>query len=95
MKKFMLLHYGFETPSPEIMKEWNDWFDSIDGITADRGGHFPVGCEVSAEGVREMPLAADSITGYNIITVENLDAAREIAERNPYVRSIRVYEIAG
>ena len=74
---------------------WNDWFDSIDGVTVDRGGHFPVGCEISADGAREMPLAADSITGYNIIRAEDLAAARAIAERNPFISGIRVYEIAG
>ena len=94
MKKFMLLHYGFETPTPEIMKAWGEWFESIDGITVDRGGQFPIGREISAEGVREMPMAADSITGYTIIAAEDLDAAQAIAERNPYIRSIRVYEIA-
>ena len=26
MKKFMLLHYGFETPTPEIMGAWEKWF---------------------------------------------------------------------
>ena len=34
MKRFMLLHFGFETPTPEIMAAWNKWFESV----ADRRG---------------------------------------------------------
>ena len=29
MKKFMFLHFGFEKPTPEIMADWNKWFESI------------------------------------------------------------------
>ena len=25
MKKFMFLHFGFEKPTPEIMKAWETW----------------------------------------------------------------------
>ena len=35
----------------------------------------------------------ESITGYNIIEAEDLDAAAEIAQGNQYIASIRVYEI--
>ena len=54
MKKFMILHFGFEQPTPEIM---------------------------------------ESITGYNIIEAEDLDAAEKVAQDNPYIASVRVYEI--
>jgi hypothetical protein len=26
MKKFMMLHFGFEKPTPEIMTAWNNTF---------------------------------------------------------------------
>jgi hypothetical protein len=35
----------------------------------------------------------ESITGYNVIEAEDLDAAEKIAQDNPYIASIRVYEI--
>jgi hypothetical protein len=35
----------------------------------------------------------ESITGYTVIEAEDLDAAERIAQENPYVASIRVYEI--
>jgi len=35
----------------------------------------------------------ESITGYNIINAENLEEAVQLAQSNPYIASIRVYEI--
>lgn len=92
MKKFMLLHYGFETPTPEIMAKWGSWFESIADRTVENIG-FAGAREVSAEGVKELPWGADSITGCSIITAESLDEAQKIAESNPYIASIRVYEV--
>ena len=40
-----------------------------------------------------MPWGIDSITGYNIIEAEDLDAAEAIAQSIPFIASIRVYEI--
>ncbi len=38
-------------------------------------------------------LAKDSITGYTVIQAENLDEAEKIAQGNPFIASIRVYEL--
>lgn len=38
MKKFMILHIGFEQPTDEVMKEWNQWFESIKDRQLDQGG---------------------------------------------------------
>jgi hypothetical protein len=35
----------------------------------------------------------ESITGYNIIEAESLDAAEKLARSNPYIASIRIYEV--
>ncbi len=92
MKKFMLLHYGFEQPTPEIMAAWGKWFESIAEIQVAQGG-FSAGREVSRDGITDLPWGPESITGYNIIEAENLDAAVEIAQGNPFIDSIRIYEI--
>ena len=92
MKQFLILHYGFETPTPEIMAKWGKWFQSIADKEVDKG-HLPSGREISDSGVKELPLAKDSITGFNIIKAENLDEAEKIAKNCPYIDSIRVYEI--
>lgn len=92
MKKFLLLHFGFEPPTPEIMAAWNRWFESIADKTVDQGG-FGSGREISKSGAQDLPWDGESITGFNIIEAEDLDAAEKIAQSNPYISSIRVYEI--
>ena len=92
MKNFLMLHYGFEKPTPEIMGAWGNWFESIMDKMVD-GGHFPGGREVTPDGTTELPLAADSITGYSVIKAESLDDAEKIAKSCPMITSTRVYEI--
>ncbi len=92
MKKFMLLMFGFEKPTPEIMKAWGAWFESIADRTVDQGG-FSGAREISSAGTKDLPMGIESITGYTIIEAESLDAAEKIAKDNPYIASIRVYEI--
>ena len=38
-------------------------------------------------------MGMDSITDYIIINADSLDAAERMAQGNPYIASIRVYEI--
>ena len=92
MKRFMLLHFGFEKPTPEIMAAWEKWFQSVAERTVEHGG-FRGGREITQGGTKDLPFGKDSITGYSIITAENLDEAEKIARGNPFVASIRVYEI--
>jgi len=92
VKKFCLLHYGFESPTPEIMAAWGAWFESIADRTVDQGG-FSAAREISSAGTKDLPMGMDSITGYNIIEAESLDEAERIASENPFIASIRVYEI--
>ncbi len=92
MKKFMFLHFGFVKPTPEIMKAWKDWLESISDNQVDQGG-FGGGRERSKSGTRDLPWNRESITGYNIIEAESLDAAMKLAESNPFIASIRIYEL--
>jgi hypothetical protein len=88
----MLLHFGFENPTPEIMAAWEKWFQSIADKMVDQGG-FMGGKEVSKDGSKDLSWDMDSITGYNIIEAESLDEAEKIAGECPFIASIRVYEL--
>ena len=88
----MLLHFGFQKPTPEIMKAWQEWFASIADRQIDQGG-FSGGREISKSGIRDLPWDMESITGYNIIEAESLNDAEKLAQSNPFIASIRIYEL--
>jgi TfoX/Sxy family transcriptional regulator of competence genes len=92
MKKFVLLHYGFEKPTPEIMAAWGKWFEATKPHIVDMGG-FGNGREISKAGTKDLPLGPDAITGFTIVNAANLDAAEKMAQGNPFISSIRVYEV--
>ncbi len=92
MKKFVCMHIGFEKPTPEIMEAWGQWFESIKDNTVENIG-FRGGREISKEGTQDLAWNTDSITGLSIINAESLDDAEKIASSNPYISSIRVYEV--
>ena len=94
MKTFVMLHFGFEKPTPEIMGAWGKWFESIKENLVDMGHvGFGEGREISSEGTRDLPLCSDSITGCTVVSAESLDDAERLAQGNPYIASIRVYEV--
>ena len=93
MKKFVYLHYGFEKSTPEIMAAWGKWFESMKDNIIDMGGHFSGGREISKGGTKDLPLGRESITGFTIVSADSLDAAEKMAQSNPFISSIRVYEV--
>lgn len=92
MKKFVFLTYGFETPTPEIMDAWKKWFESIKNSVVEMG-HFPSGREISKDGVTDLPLGPDSITGFVIVEAASFEDAEGMAQSNPFISSIRLYEV--
>lgn len=92
MKKYIFLHFGFEKPTPEIMAAWKAWFESIKHCQVAQGG-FAGGREISKSGTKDLPWSSESITGYNIVEAESVDAAVKLAQSNPFIASIRIYEL--
>ena len=92
MAQFMLLHVGFEPPTPEIMTAWKEWFAATADRTVAAGG-FMHGRMLDDDGVTPLEMDADAMTGYSIIEAENIDEALTVAKSNPYITGIRVYEI--
>lgn len=92
MKRFMLVHFGFEPPTPEIMAAWKQWFATVADHTVENVG-LRNGREISHAGVADLPMNRESITGCTIIEAGSLDEAEALARANPFVRSIRIYEM--
>ena len=94
MKRYMLLHFGFEMPTPEIMEKWKAWFGAVADRTLENGGFHGAAREISHDGSKELAMDADCITGYTIINAESIEEAEKLAQDNPFIKSIRVYEIS-
>lgn len=92
MARYMLMHIGFEKPTPEIMEAWGKWFESVADKSVEHGGLMN-GREISKDGTRDLPFDLKAATGYSIIEAGSMDEAEKIASSNPYISSIRIYEI--
>jgi hypothetical protein len=92
MKKFVFLTYGYEPPTPEIQEAWGKWFGMIGNKMVDPGSPLGHGREISKSGAKDLPMGAESLTGYCIINADSLEEAEEIAQACPIITSIRVYE---
>jgi hypothetical protein len=92
MKKFVLLTYGYETPTPEIQEAWGKWFASIGDKMVDPGSPLGHGIEISRSGTKDLPMGMESLTGYCIINADSAEEAEKIAKDCPIITSIRVYE---
>src|SRR5688572_21055303 len=94
MKKFVFLYYGAwsETPTQEMKDAWSSWFASFGDKMVDGGNPFGAGREITHAGSKELPLGAESVTGYTIVNADSLDEAEEIAKSCPIITGIRVYE---
>jgi hypothetical protein len=92
MKRFVLVHHGFEKPTPEVMQAWGAWFQSIADRTVENIG-FGAAKEVSASGVADLPWGPDSFTGCTILKAADLDEAVKVAQECPFVTGVRVYEV--
>ncbi len=93
MKRYMLLHFGFEKPTPEIMAAWKKWFEAVADRTVENGGFHGGAREISHAGRTDLTMGEDAITGYTVIEADSLDEATSIAADNPFIKSIRIYEI--
>jgi len=93
VKHFMFLTYGFQKPTFEAVQAWGNWFSEISDSVIEKG-RFPRGREITHAGAEDLSFGPESITGYVIISAESFEAASLLAEMNPFVSSIRIYELA-
>ena len=61
--------------------------------TRHRSCRFGGGREISRTGTKDLPLGPESITGFTIVNAASLDDAGKMAQGNPFISSIRIYEI--
>lgn len=94
MKKYILLHQGFQTPTAEIGAGWMAWFETIAPHTVDPGNPFVAGREVNKDGQSTtLDRSGVPITGYTIVNAEDMDAAQALLDTLPMIHSTRIYEL--
>jgi hypothetical protein len=94
MRKFVILHQGYETPTEEIKNAWMGWFAAIGDSIIDSGNPFSNGQELTRDGWTELPLGLESYTGYTIVEADDMDAAKKLLDDYPMITAARVYEAA-
>ena len=98
MAKFVFAYRGggmAETPEAQqkAMDEWTAWFSVLGADVIDGGNPFGASATVSASGVSQS--GASALTGYSIISADDLAAASEKAKGCPGLAegvTVEVYE---
>jgi hypothetical protein len=92
VKKFVMLYYGYEEPTPEVMGAWQAWFASVGDRFVDSGNPLGNCVEVTKTATRELSPEQGAATGYSILSAETLEEAVRLLEGCPIVGSVRQYE---
>ena len=96
MKRYMLLHVGFEMPTPEIMAAWKAWFESLADRSPEHGGFHGGARELTRDEARDLAMDAHAITGYSIIDAESLDDAEAVASGRPKEKKrVDAFDVGG
>jgi hypothetical protein len=99
MAKFLYIYYGgnMETDpkkQKESMDAWMKWFKDLGKAVVDAGNPTMPGKMLAKTGSKS--ISGDPITGYSIVTAENLEAALKMAKGSPQLTAggqIAVYSI--
>ena len=98
MAKYLLAYVGGDQPESEeagqaVMAAWTAWFAGMGAAALDPGN--PVGASAAVAPDATVGAASAGVTGYSVITADNLDAAVEIARTCPHLAAnghVEVYE---
>ena len=97
MSKFIFAYHGGKQPETQeemtkIMSEWKNWLGSLGNALVDPG--HPAGPSKTVNGkVVHDNGGANPLSGYTLITADNMDGALEIAKGCPH-RSHGTIEVA-
>ncbi len=98
MPTYVLAYHGggmAETPEAQEaeMAKWGAWFETLGPAVVDGGAPTSLAKTVSAGGVADGG-GANPISGYSLITADNLDAAVDAAQGCPILANGGSVEVA-
>ena len=90
MAQFMMIYKGEATDmadmtpeqGAEVMAKWGVWMEKVGGALSDVGTPFGPGSSVIDDGSSG---SAVSLTGYSIVTADDIGGARALADGHPYL----------
>ena len=98
MGKFVLVYKGGAAPTSEaegakVMEAWMGWFGTLGAAVVDGGNPFGASTAVASNGTTTA--ASAGLSGYSILTADDLAAAATLAKGCPILGaggSVEVYE---
>ena len=78
----------------QVLAQWGQWYDGLGQAVVDGGKPFGSSASVAADGTASQG-AASGLTGYAIITADNLDSATAAVKGCPILAAgglVEVYE---
>jgi hypothetical protein len=99
MANFVFVYHGGAAPESEeegaaVMQAWNEWFGGLGAAVVDAGNPTGASATVGSDGASTPGGGTNPITGYSIISADNLDAALVIAKTSPQLESGGSIEVA-
>lgn len=99
MAKYIIFYIGGKPPeSPEEgarqMEKWKAWIDGLGDAVVNPGTPLGKSKTITPDGVSDGD-GSNPLTGYSIVKADSMDAAIEIAQRDPFLEmgTLEVAEI--
>ncbi|MDA4847298.1 YciI family protein [Hoeflea poritis] len=98
MPNFVFAYHGGKPPeSPEegakVMAAWNAWFETLGAAVVDGGAPVGASKTVASGGVSDGG-GSNPLSGYSIVSADNIDAAVEMAKGCPILEGGGSIEVA-
>ncbi len=89
MPQYLFAYHGGHTPESEeegkkVMAEWMAWFGGMGDAVVQPGAPLGMSKTVSGSGVADGG-GANPISGYTVVSADNIDAATDMAKGCPMV----------
>jgi hypothetical protein len=99
MTNYVLVYSGGGMPETEeegqrVMAAWGKWYDDLGEKVVDGGNPFGPSASVAADGTTSQG-APSNLSGYTIVSADNMDAATKLAKDCPILDGggrVDVYE---
>jgi hypothetical protein len=99
MSKYLLAYHGgsmaeTEAAQAEAMAAWGSWFATLGAAVVDGGAPCAAATTIGADGSTSAGGGVNPVSGYSLITADDLDAAVALAKGCPILAAGGSIEVA-